>query len=552
MGGGDLNLKKSWHPNTFHNREKVWKAEQAAEEEQKKLEELRKELADERATQDLKQLQEAAGLSKRSDRLDWMYGGGGGGGGGGGVHSTLDSDKESYLLGRKPVDAILHANAPLAEFESSLSSTGKAPQANYGAHANSVRDTFSKLREDPLLAIKRREQETLKAVLSNPLKLRQLQLARGIHEDPTKASSKDPKKKLKKHKKSRDSRRSSRRSRSRGNTARRRSTSRSSDTTSASGSDERRPRAHTKIMDAKRSHRASPSRSPRPNRKFSSRNDSRDKHDNVGGKRPRNDTADYSDHRDNRQPNVGNRNKHDDMDCKRPRLEIDYNGDRNSARPKSQSPKRHRSASRSRSRDRSRAPSHLERPRPLHGQRNGYWDERRNERRDGQQNGQRNQRRDNSPEQSRERSRERCPSPRKRDGRRDAERNERRPSVSDQQRPPPIGSRSTFPRQDESSERPSRSPLPPTAPSVRDQERLIRLEEMKKSAADMDKARLARVQEQNKQEQQEILREEEYREMASKGSGAVHGFRAETFKAVQDNDSIEKSVRRNRAFLDRK
>uniref|UniRef100_A0A8C0BBC9 CBF1-interacting co-repressor CIR N-terminal domain-containing protein n=1 Tax=Buteo japonicus TaxID=224669 RepID=A0A8C0BBC9_9AVES len=39
----DLNLKKSWHPQTLRNVEKVWKAEQKHEAERKKIEELQRE-----------------------------------------------------------------------------------------------------------------------------------------------------------------------------------------------------------------------------------------------------------------------------------------------------------------------------------------------------------------------------------------------------------------------------------------------------------------------------------------------------------------------------
>lgn len=44
MGGGNLNLKKSWHPSTLKNQERVWKAQQQDESEKKKVEMLRKEL----------------------------------------------------------------------------------------------------------------------------------------------------------------------------------------------------------------------------------------------------------------------------------------------------------------------------------------------------------------------------------------------------------------------------------------------------------------------------------------------------------------------------
>uniref|UniRef100_A0A8C0BBP1 CBF1-interacting co-repressor CIR N-terminal domain-containing protein n=1 Tax=Buteo japonicus TaxID=224669 RepID=A0A8C0BBP1_9AVES len=41
--GGGCNLKKSWHPQTLRNVEKVWKAEQKHEAERKKIEELQRE-----------------------------------------------------------------------------------------------------------------------------------------------------------------------------------------------------------------------------------------------------------------------------------------------------------------------------------------------------------------------------------------------------------------------------------------------------------------------------------------------------------------------------
>lgn len=47
------NLKKSWHPQTLRNVEKVWKAEQKAEAEAKKIEQLRRELEEERAREEM-------------------------------------------------------------------------------------------------------------------------------------------------------------------------------------------------------------------------------------------------------------------------------------------------------------------------------------------------------------------------------------------------------------------------------------------------------------------------------------------------------------------
>jgi hypothetical protein len=56
MGHGDLNLKKSWHPNRFANQAKVWEKEQALEAEKRKIEQMRKELLEERDREELARL----------------------------------------------------------------------------------------------------------------------------------------------------------------------------------------------------------------------------------------------------------------------------------------------------------------------------------------------------------------------------------------------------------------------------------------------------------------------------------------------------------------
>ena len=76
MGGGDLNLKKQWHPAKLNNMQEVYLAEQKNKEELRKMEVLRKEIAQEKEMQELQLMQEAAGLiKKKTERLDWMYSG---------------------------------------------------------------------------------------------------------------------------------------------------------------------------------------------------------------------------------------------------------------------------------------------------------------------------------------------------------------------------------------------------------------------------------------------------------------------------------------------
>ena len=53
--------------------EEVWKREQQAEHEKRKLEEMKKEIQEERKLAELQQDAIDAGHSKKSERLDWMY-----------------------------------------------------------------------------------------------------------------------------------------------------------------------------------------------------------------------------------------------------------------------------------------------------------------------------------------------------------------------------------------------------------------------------------------------------------------------------------------------
>ncbi|ORX57380.1 hypothetical protein DM01DRAFT_1225215 [Hesseltinella vesiculosa] len=107
MGGGDLNLKKSWHPSTFKNQERLWKLEKKHAEEQSKIEQMKKELQEERQLLELQRLQEDAGARKRSDRLDWMYASAPSANG----PRPGSNEMEDYLLGKKNVDELLRQKA---------------------------------------------------------------------------------------------------------------------------------------------------------------------------------------------------------------------------------------------------------------------------------------------------------------------------------------------------------------------------------------------------------------------------------------------------------
>ncbi|KAL9114927.1 MAG: hypothetical protein Q9227_001170 [Pyrenula ochraceoflavens] len=175
MGGGDLNLKKSWHPQLVSNQRKVWDAEKKALEERKRTDLLLKERAQERSLQELQQLQEAAGGPKRLNRVDWMYNGPAAG------QSGTTEEMEGYLLGKRRIDGLIKGNDNRNSEQSSKDGPFMAVQQN----ANSVRDTAAKIREDPFLSIKKKEQAAYEAMMNDPVKRRALLKAAGREPPPT-------------------------------------------------------------------------------------------------------------------------------------------------------------------------------------------------------------------------------------------------------------------------------------------------------------------------------------------------------------------------------
>jgi len=173
-------MKKSWHPLLLKNQERVWLEEKKALEEKKKFDQLRKEKEEERQLQELQRLQEEQTGKKRQEKLEWMYSTPATGGG------PSANDLEDYLLGKKRVDKILTGDE---------NDKVGAAHKNFIAtqFANTARDTAAKIREDPLLAIKQQEQAAYQALMSNPLRLKQLQEKNGV-------KVKKDKKEKKKHK----------------------------------------------------------------------------------------------------------------------------------------------------------------------------------------------------------------------------------------------------------------------------------------------------------------------------------------------------------------
>jgi hypothetical protein len=146
--GGDLNLKKSWHPHLRKNQERVWKEEKGALEERKQIEKLRKEREEERAIEELQKLQEAAGGKVVTKRVDWMYAGPSGDGAG------VTEEREGYLLGKRRIDNLLKNDTQNLQKGATL-----GIDAVGAVNANTARDTHKKVLEDPLLIIQKQKME---------------------------------------------------------------------------------------------------------------------------------------------------------------------------------------------------------------------------------------------------------------------------------------------------------------------------------------------------------------------------------------------------------
>ena len=127
---------------------------------------LRKEREEERQLAELQRLQEAATGKKRVERLDWMYAAPSNEGNALGGARISETMMEDYLLGKRRVDEVLAAS------DKNIGNTHKDFIAVQ--NANSARDTASKIREDPLLAIKKQEEAAIKAMANRPDIRRQL------------------------------------------------------------------------------------------------------------------------------------------------------------------------------------------------------------------------------------------------------------------------------------------------------------------------------------------------------------------------------------------
>ncbi|KAH9611086.1 hypothetical protein KSS87_018989 [Heliosperma pusillum] len=188
MGMKFLN-KKGWHTGSLRNIENVWKAEQKDEAEKRKLEELRKQIHEERERDEFRQLQEQAGFAPRQERLEFLYDSG---------LSVGKTSNEGFSALQSYPPAAHTSNSSSAPAEQS--STNFTPGALFEDKPQSANDSWRKLHSDPLLMIRQREQEALARIKNNPVKMAMIRKSLEAKKKDDEAHDEKQKKLKSKHK----------------------------------------------------------------------------------------------------------------------------------------------------------------------------------------------------------------------------------------------------------------------------------------------------------------------------------------------------------------
>ncbi|KAF5742809.1 hypothetical protein HS088_TW09G00869 [Tripterygium wilfordii] len=185
--------KKGWHTGSLRNIENVWKAEQKHDQEQKKLEELRKQIREERERSEFRLLQEQAGLVPKQERLDFLYDSGLSVGRGAG-----SSDKGGVGVAFKAAEEAL-SSKPASTDASASNKQAPVLGALFEDKPQSANDAWRKLHSDPLLMIRQREQESLARIKNNPV---QMAIIRKSVETTEQKETQNKKERRKKHQRS--------------------------------------------------------------------------------------------------------------------------------------------------------------------------------------------------------------------------------------------------------------------------------------------------------------------------------------------------------------
>jgi len=157
---GKMNHNKSWNTQSLKHVELVWKAERKHGEEERKIQALKSEKKKQDQMSELRQLKhESAGTA---ERIDWMYRPVVGG-------SAPLSSSEDYLLGKKLEDD--HGTNEIKQLASNPGSLFIAAEKSVVVDP---RDTANKLRDDPLVSMRRLEKETKENIEKNPVQMQMI------------------------------------------------------------------------------------------------------------------------------------------------------------------------------------------------------------------------------------------------------------------------------------------------------------------------------------------------------------------------------------------
>jgi len=161
--------KKGWHPLTLKNQERVWKAEQLQENEQKRIKEIQRKYTEEAKVQELHDIKKEAGLGKaKAERVDWLY--------------------QGVPQWGKIDDSLKHAEVEQKE-EEDFKTLGLF--RNF--QSNPVQEAWTKVKEDPLFGIEKLQKVQGDHVRNNPVQMEKIRR--------TLEQLKKDKRKEKKHKK---------------------------------------------------------------------------------------------------------------------------------------------------------------------------------------------------------------------------------------------------------------------------------------------------------------------------------------------------------------
>ena len=205
----------------MQNLEEVWKREQEAAKEQQKLKELKKQIEEERAKEEMYTVAEAAGIRAKSDKLDWMYQGG--------VAARQEADQRQEAAVEKQQSQ--QQAVPAADTAVNL------PSFYASENPASANEMWRRMHSDPLFAIKQRELAARKSIVANPVQMASIkqQVRERLDDRKHKTHNKKHKKKSRKDSDSEDDDDGRRHAKKKKKKKKRRSTSPSSQEAHATG-----------------------------------------------------------------------------------------------------------------------------------------------------------------------------------------------------------------------------------------------------------------------------------------------------------------------------